>query len=157
MLEALKTKSNTGKREADKGTRDALITETQDLLGIVNLAVSHKRGQVILTPAQKAQVFDALAEKGEILTNHLRTSFSPIGGMTMVWNPLSQVPEANDGLAVYIGGWDDGSKNPRYQYAPRKCPISKRSGYRVDSFEATVMKVTGKVKAGELEPEEPTS
>ena len=139
MLEALKKSNpNSGKREADKNTRDALVIETQDLLGVVNLAVSQKRGEVELSIEDKAKAFDALGETGEVLTDHLMTSFSPIGGMTMLWNPQSQVAEAGNGLAVYIGGWEDGAKNLRYQYAPRKCPISKRTGYRDDSFNVAV-------------------
>jgi len=138
MLESLNKKSETGKRDKDKSTRDSLITETQDVLSIINLAVSVKRGESQLTPKQKAKCFDVLADYGEILTNHLKSAFSPIGGMSMFWNPSSQVSEAGDGLSVYIGGWDDGSKNPRYQYAPRKCPISKRSGYRDDSFDVNI-------------------
>jgi hypothetical protein len=153
MLEALNKPKGAGKRDADKVTRDALITETQDLLGVVNLAVSHKRGQVTLTSKEKVKAFDALAQFGTVLSDHLKTSFSPIGGMTMVWNPQSQVPTAGDGLAVYIGGWEDGSNKPRYQYAPRKCPISKRSGYRDDSFDVAVHEL--KVKAEGKEPEVP--
>ena len=134
MLEKLNKPTSAGKREADKLTRDQLITETQDMLSVVNLAVGVARGNTTLTPKQKQQCFDKLGEVGGVLTDHLKTAFTPIGGMSMLWNPSSQLDTASDGLAVYIGGWEDGSKNPRYQYAPRKCPISKRSGYRDDSF-----------------------
>jgi hypothetical protein len=144
MLESLNKPSQTGKRDADKATRDELITQTQDLLSVVNLAVSSKRGEVTLSPKAKAKAFDVLGEFGDVLTNHLKTAFSPIGGMSMLWNPSSQVAEAKDGLSVYIGGWDDGSKNPRYQYAPRKCPISKRSGYRDDSFDVAIHDLNAK-------------
>jgi len=133
-LDKLNKPSKTGKREQDKMTRDNLIMETQDLLGVVNLAVSVKRGETTITPKQKQHIFDALGVTGEVLTNHLKTAFSPVGGMSMFWNPSCQIPDAVDGLAVHIGGWEDGSKNLRYQYAPRKCPVSKRSGYRDDSF-----------------------
>jgi len=145
-LAKLNKPSSTGKREQDKQTRDALITETQDLLSIINLAVSAKRGESIVTAKQKQRIFDKLGEYGEVLTNHLKTAFSPIGGMSMFWNPSSQVSDAKDGLAVYIGGWEDGSKNLRYQYAPRKCPISKRSGYRDDSFDVPVYNLDTKTK-----------
>jgi len=140
-LEKLNKPSSTGKREQDKATRDQLITETQDLLSIVNLALSARRGEVTLSPKQKQAVFDRLGEYGETLTTHLKTAFAPVGGMSMFWNPKAQNPESGDGLAVYVGGWSDGSKNLRYQYAPRKCPISKRSGYRDDSFDVPVYKL----------------
>ena len=139
MMENLKAKNaNSGKREADKATRDQLITETQDLLSVVNLATAVKRNVIVLSDKDKIKAFNALGDFGEVITDHLKNSFSPVGGMTMFWNPQSQVQSANDGLAVYIGGWEDGSKNLRYQYAPRKCPISKRSGYRDDSFDCPV-------------------
>jgi len=153
MLESLNKKSETGKRDKDKLTRDSLITETQDLLSIVNLAVSVKRGESQLTPKQKAKCFDVLADYGEVLTNHLKTAFSPIGGMTMFWNPSSQAKDGKDGLSVYIGGWEDGSNKPRYQYAPRKCPISKRSGYRDDSFEVSIYSLTETPKQTETQTE----
>jgi len=134
MLAELKKNNPTvGVRETDKISRDALVVETQSVLGLVNLAVACKRGQV-MTIEDKALAFDILGDTGEKLTNHLKDSFAPVGGMTMLWNPQCQVQEAEDGLAVYIGGWADGSKNLRFQYAPRKCPISKRAGYRDDSF-----------------------
>jgi hypothetical protein len=153
MLESLNKKSETGKRDKDKLTRDSLITETQDLLSIVNLAVSVKRGESQLTPKQKAKCFDVLADYGEVLTNHLKTAFSPIGGMSMFWNPSSQAKDGKDGLSVYIGGWEDGSNKPRYQYAPRKCPISKRSGYRDDSFEVSIYSLTETPKQTETQTE----
>jgi len=163
-LAKLNKPSGSGKREQDKVTRDSLITETQDLLSVVNLAVSIKRGDTTITPKQKQRIFDKLGEYGEVLTNHLKTAFSPVGGMSMFWNPSSQVPESTDGLAVYIGGWEDGSKNLRYQYAPRKCPISKRSGYRDDSFDVPIYQVNVKTKpeppqdtVNEPEPEQAES
>lgn len=151
-LAKLNKPSGGGKREQDKVTRDSLITETQDLLSVINLAVSVNRGDTTIAPKQKQRIFDKLGEYGNTLTNHLKTAFSPVGGMTMFWNPSSQVSEAIDGLAVYIGGWEDGSKNLRYQYAPRKCPISKRSGYRDDSFDVPIFEIN--VKANK-EPEPP--
>lgn len=157
MLDSLNKPSSTGKREADKSTRDALITETQDMLSVVNLAVVNKRGDCTLTTKQKVKAFDMLGEFGDVLTNHLKTAFSPIGGMSMLWNPSSQVETANNGLAVYIGGWEDGSKNLRYQYAPRKCPISKRSGYRDDSFNVAILDIaTPKAVIPETEHPETT-
>lgn len=145
LFDALqKSHPNAGKRESDKNSRDALIVQTQDMLSVVNLAVACKRGQVKLTDAEKVKAFDALGEFGEVLTDNLLKSFAPIGGMSMFWNPQCQVATASDGLAVYIGGWEDGSNKPRYQYAPRKCPISKRSGYRVDSFDVPMFKVVAK-------------
>uniref|UniRef100_A0A6M3JQK9 Uncharacterized protein n=1 Tax=viral metagenome TaxID=1070528 RepID=A0A6M3JQK9_9ZZZZ len=156
MLESLNKPSNTGKRDADKSTRDSLITETQDVLSVINLAVAVKREAITLTPKQKAKAFDTLGDFGDVLTNHLKTAFSPIGGMSMLWNPSCQVSEAGDGLSVYIGGWDDGSKNPRYQYAPRKCPISKRSGYRDDSFNVSIHDMTPKAETPKAEAEAET-
>jgi len=58
-------------------------------------------------------------------------AFDKVGAMTMIHAP-------NSLLCVHIAGWEDGSKNFRYQYAPRKLPITKRSGYRDDSFTAPV-------------------
>ena len=74
----------------------------------------------------------------------------------MFWNPKAQNPESGDGLAVYIGGWEDGSKNLRYQYGPRKCPISKRSGYRDDSFDVPVYQVNIKTKPQDNESPQDT-
>ena len=161
QFEALKKSNpNSGKREADKSCRDSLITETQDLLSVVNLATANKRKECELTSKQKIAAFNALGEFGESLTDHLKSSFSPIGGMSMFWNPSAQVATAQNGLAVYIGGWEDGSKNLRYQYAPRKCPISKRTGYRSDSFDCPVFEVKAetekpaKVKTENQQPAE---
>jgi len=130
-IETLPQRSGTGKREAEKVTRDALIVETQEVNAVNNLAILSHRGEVELVDAQKIEVFDAMGEKADILASHLHTAFDGVKALTMIHAP-------DNLLCVHIAGWEDGSKNLRFQYAPRKIPITKRSGYRDDSFEAPI-------------------
>jgi len=153
QLASLSKPSRTGKREADKNTRDSLIGKTQSFLGCGNLAIAEFRGDVKLSDAEKIRAFNATGEIGDALSTALLEGFAPVGAMSMFWNPRAQIPEAADGLSVYIGGWDDNSPNPRYQYAPRKCPISKRSGYRDDSFEPQMLDVMQSAPAPDSEAE----
>lgn len=151
QLDALNKKSTSGKREQDKRTRDQLVTDTQDLLGVVNLAGMTSRGEVTLTTKEKVKAFDLLGKQGVILGDHLATSFDNVGAISMLWTPNADNPFHQ--FSVYIGGWEDGAKNLRYQYAPRKLPISKRSGYRDDSFSIPIADVTTKPKAPKVETE----
>ena len=134
-----------GKRENDKAERDTLIVETQDFASVPNLAQMVHNGDITLTDAEKCKAFDALGLHTQTLSNHMVNAFDKIGGMTMLHAPDGK-------LAVHIAGWEDGSKNLRFQYAPRKLPITKRSGYRDDSMIAPVFDVN-EVKQ-ELEPEQ---
>jgi len=150
-IETLPKASNTGKRESDKLERDLLILETQGVNAIANLAIQSTRGDVTLTPADKVLAFDCLGDAGNTLANHMVNAFDKVGAMTMIHAP-------NGLLCVHIAGWEDGSKNYRFQYAPRKLPITKRSGYRDDSFTAPVFeipraKVVKAPKAPEVAPE----
>ena len=133
-IETLPKSSNTGKREADKVERDALIVETQDFVAVGNLAIQSQRGEVQLTDADKVIAFDTLGVRGDTLASHMQSAFDKVGAMTMIHAP-------NNLLCVHIAGWEDGSKNYRFQYAPRKLPITKRSGYRDDSFTSPVYQV----------------
>lgn len=133
-IETLPQRSGTGKRESDKSERDELIIQTQSVNAVTNLAIESHRGEVELSDSDKVIAFDAMGERGDTLAAHLHTAFDKIGGLTMIHAP--------DGLlSVHIAGWEDGSKNLRYQYAPRKIPISKRSGYRDDSFNAPIFEI----------------
>lgn len=123
-----------GKRESDIAERDTLIMETQELNAGNNLAILSEIGEVTLSDSAKVKAFDAIGYAANQLAQHLTTGFDNYGAMTM--------DHAIDGLlCVHIAGWEDGSKKLRYQYAPRKLPISKRSGYRDDSLVAPVMDV----------------
>ncbi len=154
-IDALTSRSSGGGvREADKVTRDTLITETQDALAPLNLAINSHRGLVVLTTQQKARAFDQQGKTGDALATHLLKSFPPVGGMSMVWNPRCQNPTSDDGLGVYVGGWEDGSKNLRFQYSPRKCPVSKRSGYRDDSFQVPMLDIGKPVEQPQQEKSE---
>ena len=133
-IETLPKSSNTGKREADKVTRDELITQTQDFNAVANLAIQSQRSEVSLTDEQKVIAFDEMGKRGDILAHHLTTAFDGVKALTMIHAP-------DDLLCVHIAGWEDGSKNYRFQYAPRKLPITKRSGYRDDSFTAPVFEI----------------
>ena len=133
-IETLPQRSNSGKREADKVTRDTLIVETQELNAVNNLAILSHRGEVTLTEADKVKAFDAMGERGDTLASHMNTAFDGVKALTMIHAP-------DNLLCVHIAGWEDGSKNYRFQYAPRKLPITKRSGYRDDSFTAPVYNV----------------
>ena len=141
-IETLPKAANSGKREADKVTRDKLIVETQDLNAVNNLAIQSHRGEVTLSKADKVKAFDAMGERGDTLASHLNTAFDGVKALTMIHAPENL-------LCVHIAGWEDGSKNYRFQYAPRKLPITKRSGYRVDSFTAPVYNVNPET---EVEP-----
>ncbi len=142
-----------GKREEDKGTRDKLVVETQEMLGPINLAILSARGALdkALTTQQKSRAFDALGANADKLSTHLATCFDGIGGLTMIWSPYDSAENPNPEhiLAVHLSGWDDGSQNPRFQYSPRKLPVSKRSGYRDDSFPCPIhgQTVTPEVEA----------
>jgi len=138
LIASAKKSGGVGVRESDKNHRDTLIMETSTLSSIVNLATGYHRKVIPMTDKEKISAFEALAVIGDTLTTHCKTAFPPVGGMTMLWCPSCQDKTKDDGLAPYIGGWGDGSKNMRYQYAPRKCPISKRSGYRDDSFQVSI-------------------
>jgi len=133
-IETLPKRTGTGKREANKLERDRLIVETQGLNAIANLAIRAQRGEVELRDSDKVTAFDTLGERGDILATHLQSAFDNVGGLTMVHAPQGL-------LCVHIAGWEDGSKNLRFQYSPRKIPISKRSGYRDDSFEAPIFEI----------------
>ena len=143
QIDALSRPSGAGKREADKQARDDMIIGTQNLLGHLN--------ELKLTGHTSMQKLNKAYSELCVLLH------SDIGRMTMLWSPTIDFSEFAKGnrveinpdmlCAVYVGGWEDSSKNLRYQYAPRKVPISKRSGYRDDSFEAPVYQV---------EPESPT-
>lgn len=134
-IETLPQRSNTGKREADKLERDTLIVQTQESCAVRNLAILSHMGLVpTLTDSDKVKAFDALGERDTALATHMVNAFDKFGAMTMEHAP-------NGLLCVHIAGWEDGSKNLRYQYAPRKLPISKRSGYRDDSLVAPVFEL----------------
>lgn len=133
-IEALTKASNVGKRESDKVERDKLIAETQELCAVNNLAILSQRSEVTLSNEDKVKAFDAMGVAGDTLANHMVNAFDKVGAMTMIHAP-------NNLLCVHIAGWEDGSKNLRFQYAPRKLPITKRSGYRDDSFSALVYNV----------------
>ena len=141
----LPQRANTGKREADKTTRDKLCVETQELNAINNLAILSHRGEIELTSEQKIAAFDVVGDKANTLANHMNTAFDGVQAMTMIHAPKSL-------LCVHVAGWEDGSKNYRFQYAPRKLPITKRSGYRDDSFESPVYSLN---TALEVIPETP--
>lgn len=152
-IETLPKAANTGKRESDKVERDKLIAETQELNAINNLAIQSHRGEVSLTDSDKVNAFDAMGVAGDTLATHMVNAFDKVGAMTMIHAP-------NSLLCVHIAGWEDGSKNFRYQYAPRKLPITKRSGYRDDSFTAPVYSIAEtppETPETPPETEEPTS
>lgn len=151
-IEALpKKKSGGGKREADKVERDNLIIETQELNGVNNLAILSHTGKVTLSVEDKAKAFDIIGERAEKLATHMVNAFDKIGGMTMIY------PVNTDGqalLCVHIAGWEDGSKNMRYQYSPRKLPITKQAGYHDYSLHAPIFDVTKQPEVtAEPEPE----
>ena len=131
-LAKLNKPSKVGKRASDKETRDKLITETQDFLGPVNTAIMSFIGKGTLTPANKIAVFDKIGENAHILSDHLHSAFDNKGGLTFIWTPSEKNPD--NLLCVHVAGWGDGSTTERFQYAPRKVPVAKRSGYRDDSF-----------------------
>lgn len=135
-IETLPTRSNSGKREADKLERDTLIIQTQDVNAVTNTAILSHLKLAKLSDADKVVAFDALGERASVLAVHLNTGFDKFGAMTM-----THAPNPHGLLCVHIAGWEDGSKNLRYQYAPRKLPISKRSGYRDDSLVAPVFEI----------------
>ncbi len=137
-IETLPKTSGGGKREADKVTRDTLIIETQELNAVNNLAILSHRGEVTLSDSDKITAFDALGERAHTLAHSMNTAFDGVKALTMLHAP-------EDLLCVHIAGWEDGSKNLRFQYAPRKVPITKRSGYRDDSFEAPVYDLTPEI------------
>ena len=153
-IETLPKATNSGKRESDKAERDTLINETQDLNAIANLAILSHRGEVSLTEANKIAAFDAMGTAGDVLATHMVTAFDKVGAVTMIHAPGSL-------LCVHIAGWEDGSKNLRFQYAPRKLPITKRSGYRDDSLTAPVYNMAETApetpEEPEVTPEEPAS
>ncbi len=134
-IETLPKTSGTGKRESDRVTRDHLITQTQEVNAVNNLAILSHRGEVTLSDAEKVTAFDALGERAHTLAHTMTTAFDGVKALTMIHAP-------DDLLCVHIAGWEDGSKNLRFQYSPRKVPITKRSGYRDDSFEAPIFEVT---------------
>lgn len=142
MLEKLNKPSNKGKREEDKITRDNLISATQDFCGCANLAISAKQEKVKLSNKQKLEFFDKFSDISEKLNNLMVTSFDNVGAITMLWSPACIEKSANTGMSVHVGGWDDGAKNPRFQYAPRKRPIAKRSGYLDNSFSIPCIELT---------------
>ena len=133
-IETLPQRGGNGKREADKLERDALIVETQELNAVTNLAIQSQRGEVTLSDGDKVKAFDIIGQRGDTLAEHLHTAFDKVGALTMVHAPDSL-------LCVHIAGWEDGSKNLRFQYSPRKVPITKRSGYRDDSMVAPVHQI----------------
>jgi len=145
-IETLPQRTNSGKREHDKVERDALIVETQHLNAPINLAILSDRGEVELSNADKVIAFNELGKHGNILTTHLVSAFDKVGAMTMLHAPQSL-------LCVHIAGWEDGSKNLRFQYAPRKLPITKRSGYRDDSFIAPIFEIAPKPPKGKQKKE----
>ena len=153
-IETLPKATNSGKRESDKAERDTLINETQSLNAINNLAILSHRGEVELTEADKIAAFDAMGTAGDTLAAHMVNAFDKVGAVTMIHAP-------NSLLCVHIAGWEDGSKNLRYQYAPRKLPITKRSGYRDDSLTAPVYSMAETApetpEEPEVTPEEPAS
>lgn len=148
-IDALSSLGTTGKREADKVTRDELVTETLDLCGVVNLAIAAMKGEVTLSQIQKAIAFDTLGAVGNVLANHMDNAFDKVGALTMIHAPHGK-------LCVHVAGWDDGSKTQRYQYAPRKLPISKRSGYRDDSFAIPQLSIEALPPAETEKPNKPS-
>jgi len=142
-LDILNTPSSAGKRERDKLERDQLVSETQEFLGCVNTIVRCENA----TQKQKVALFDHLRNAAIILSNHLRDGFDKVGAISLIWNPACV--GADDGLSTYIAGWDDGSAKLRFQYAPRKLPISKRSGYRDDSLGVPMFELPEKRTTGD--------
>jgi hypothetical protein len=120
-------------RELDKITRDTLIKLNQDKNAGLNLAIKVARGEVKLTDSQLVTAYHQIGENANNLANFMKSAFT-IGGMIMDWIPASLDKSKPAFFNTHIGGWGDGSKTLRYQYAPRKLPVSKRSGYRDDSF-----------------------
>ena len=146
-IETLPKTSGTGKRESDKSTRDQLITQTQEVNAVNNLAILSHRCEVILSDSDKITAFDALGERAHTLAHNMNTAFDGVKALTMIHAP-------EDLLCVHIAGWEDGSKNLRFQYAPRKVPITKRSGYRDDSFEAPIFEVPTVDGSGDDTPQD---
>ncbi len=138
QLEALKKPTSQGKREADKVMRDTLIAQTQEFLGFCNLAIKAERGEVKMDVAQTKAVFGNFGKVCDTLATTLLKAFDGYGAMTMIYTPKAVDKTADNLLAVHCGGWGDGSKNLRYQYAPRKLAVAKRSGYHDKSFVAVV-------------------
>lgn len=133
-IEKMRKESGLGKREADKQEREAIILMHAEYEGVGNVAGQSERGEVKLDTAQKAQLFDQLGKLHNALTMKLIDAFDGYGAIIMSFPPRCINAESPLGLAPHVGGWDDNSPNPRYQYADRKRPVSKRSGYREDSF-----------------------
>jgi len=140
-ISALNKPSNSGKREQDQQTRDNLIIETQDFLAPINTAIKFQRGDVKLSSKQMIVLFKEVAKTATTLTDNLISAFDGIGGMTMIHSPHVVDKSKPKLLSVHIAGWEDGSKKLRYQYSPRKIPISKRSGYRDDSLDTPEIKL----------------
>jgi hypothetical protein len=143
MLEALNKPKGIGKRTSDKETRDKLIIQTQDFLSPVNTAILSFKGKITLSDTDKIKVFDTIGEKSALLADDMRKDFDGKGALTLIWTPFEH--NVNNLLNVHIAGWGDGSSTERYQYAPRKVPVAKRSGYRDDSFNVPTMDM-GEVK-----------
>jgi hypothetical protein len=132
MLDALNKPSSEGKRDADKSHRDQGIDKTALVCQFLNEIA--ETGKTNMRDFRKAV---------QDLQAHM---YHDIGNVTMIWVPTVDFAEFGaSGKKVnvnplkrfvpYIGGWDDGSKNPRFQYTFRKVPISKVSGYRKDAFD----------------------
>ncbi|GAH04788.1 unnamed protein product, partial [marine sediment metagenome] len=89
-----------------------LIEHTQDFCSHANLAGQVHDKTVKLTDIEKIEAYDKFGESSSQLTTDLHDSFKPIGAVTMIWSPNSQISESPRGLGVYVGGWSDGSKKP---------------------------------------------
>ena len=135
-IETLPQRSNSGKRESDKLTRDNLIVKSQERNALDNLAILSHRGEVTLTDADKIAAFDQQGAVCDDLGTYMNEGFDGVGSVVMDWT-IKQ-PSGACLLCAFVAGWEDGSKNLRFQYAARKLPITKRSGYRDDSLTAHV-------------------
>ncbi len=117
-----------GKRDADAAWRQLMLADTASFLGHVNTLLL--TGKLNIPAFKKACVQ---------LSN---TSYYGKGGVVLFSDPRLDLAQLQNGKRVEINkdklfqpfeaGWDDGSKNPRFQYAPREIPVSKSSGYRAE-------------------------
>jgi hypothetical protein len=130
-IDALSKPSGEGKRDAEKAHRDRGISKTAVVATFMNEVAELGKTDI---KAFQAALIDLQKEMHQ-----------GIGNVTMLWTPTVDFDKLATGerveinpemrFAPYIGGWGDGSKNPRFQYTFRAVPISKTSGYRKDAFE----------------------
>ncbi len=154
QLDAMKKPSVQGVREAERAHRLNLANSLATFLGLLNKWKLD--GYKNLDSKKLAKAYEDMSklhshEVGVSLRRDSGGRRELFSSMSILWTPFQTAdgkPNIKNLMAVYCGGWSDGSKEDTDQYFSRFVPITKRTGYRKDSIAMTIP-IAGQVAKAE--------